>query len=798
MNRRHYHLALFFISSALLSFEISLMRMLRVEGFGNFTYGAIALALTGFGASGTILSLLKDRIRGWEHHVTFWSPLFFCLFLGLSFWCSSRIRFDALRILWDWSQLLRLLLRYLLYTIPFIIGSSFIVLSFSIGSPGKVYAFNLTGSGFGIILILVCLYFIPPSRILFVPMLLALISAGFAVFAFQGLALKRLLCIPIFVLGVVLLFMGDIQILPFKGREIALNLPDAQIVEQHLSPHGTIEVISSGKIRIAPGLSLTFEGELPEQHALYVDGDLLSPIDRIDNLSSVDYLLFTTEQAVYELHHTPTVFIAGLGGGSSAARSFRNKASVIVVSEENPFLPGLLTGPFSDFTGGLFNRPEITLTSREARTVLSNHDLSWDIIEIPEDVLASSIGGIYSADSNYMLTAEAFEDYLEALDTGGTLSATVSLKQPPRNLPKLTGAVTTALQRQGKAPSLHLLVIRSWASGTVLAKKKPFNSDEINRIREFCSIMRFDLVYYPGIHPSETNRFNVVGDRIYYHTVATIIEGKQSFIKQYVFNIVPATDDRPFFSYFFRIGKLRHLFKETGRRWLFVVEGGYIVLFATFLTTFLLAALFILLPPLWLRWKVTGIRTEALVYFSMIALAFMFIEILLIQKFHRFISNPLHSSSLIIATMLICTGITSYYSDRVKRRRRTLFLVLSGLSVYMALLLFMTERLLPQLMSGPGFLEFLLPVISTAPLGLLMGFFFPLGMSSIKEHHAVTLPWAWSINGFFSVIASSGAVLLASNVGLFLTASIAVVCYWVGVFFFPAARGPLRGANDGQ
>ena len=100
MNRRPYHLALFFISAALLSFEISLMRMLRVEGFGNFTYGAIALALTGFGASGTILSLFRNRISGWEHHLSFWSPVLFCLFLGFGFWCSALVKFDALRILW--------------------------------------------------------------------------------------------------------------------------------------------------------------------------------------------------------------------------------------------------------------------------------------------------------------------------------------------------------------------------------------------------------------------------------------------------------------------------------------------------------------------------------------------------------------------------------------------------------------------------------------------------------------------------------------------------------------------------
>lgn len=789
MNRRPYHLALFFISAALLSFEISLMRMLRVEGFGNFTYGAIALALTGFGASGTILSLFRNRIRGWEHRLSFWSPVLFCLFLGFGFWCSTLVDFDALRILWDSNQVFRLLLRYLLYTVPFITGSAFVVLSFFIGSPGRVYAFNLTGSGFGVMLILVSLRFISPSRVLAVPMFLALLSVLFSGFAFPGLSVKRYLCLPLIAAGIILLSMGDIHILPFKGREMALNLPDARIVEQHLSPYGTIEVISSEKIRIAPGLSLTFEAELPEQHALYIDGDFLSSIDRITGSSSMDYLLYTTQGAVYQLHEAPTVFITGLGGGTPVERSLRSGAADIIAAEENPHLPELLQGPFSNFTGGLFNKPEITLTTKAGRSFLYGSGRRWDIIDIPENPLTSSIGGIYAADSDYRLTVQAFGEYLETLGEEGTLSATVALKQPPRNLPKLTATVMAALKKRTEMAAQCIVIIRSWASGTVLVKKRPFTEQEIDRIIDFCETMRFDLVYYPGMSPGEANRFNIVQDRIYYSTVLPVIRGDRSFTDRYVFNIAPATDNRPYFSYFFRIGKLHHLFRETGKQWLFVVEGGYIVLFATFITTLLLAALFILLPPVCLHWKVTGIRTEVLMYFSMIALAFMFIEILLMQKFRRYIANPLYSSSLIIATLLICTGIASFFSDRIKRRKRSLTLALAALTVYFAILLIMFESLFPHLMRGPRILELILPILSTAPLGLLMGLFFPLGMSGLKETDAGALPWAWSINGFFSVIASSGAVLLASNAGLLVTAVIAMICYWVGLFFFPGMRG---------
>jgi hypothetical protein len=66
-----------------------------------------------------------------------------------------------------------------------------------------------------------------------------------------------------------------------------------------------------------------------------------------------------------------------------------------------------------------------------------------------------------------------------------------------------------------------------------------------------------------------------------------------------------------------------------------------------------------------------------------------------------------------------------------------------------------------------------------------MGVFFPLGMWNLKVQNPAALPWAWSVNGFFSVIASTGAVLIASNAGFLTTGIAAVLCYWTALIFFP-------------
>jgi hypothetical protein len=785
MKSSSYHLSLLFISSALLSLEISLMRMLKIEGFGNFTYGAIALALTGFGASGTLISLFRRRVDGKELRLSLWSSVLFIFFLGLSFFGSRVIEFDALRILWDINQVLHLLIRYLFYTLTFMAGSAFVVLSFLIGKPGRVYFFNLTGSSTGIVTILACLYFIPPKHMLIIPLLFALLSTAFMYTSVRPIGRIEIAALPVIAAGIALLSLGDLRILPFKGRELALNLPDARILTEHISPFGSIEVISSSMIRIAPGLSYSFEEELPRQHGLYLDGDLLSSIDRIDDDASMDYLLYQTQSTVYQLHDGPEAFVIGLGGGGPVERAFRGGAKKILVTEENPHIVRLLEEEYASFTGDLFNSDAVTTSVGGGRIVLRGSGKKWDIIDISENILVSSIGGIYATDTYYTLTVQAFVEYLNALKPDGTVSATVPLKQPPRNLPKLVSIAVQALETQSLAPESHIIVVRSWSSGTVLLKKRAFSAGEIEAVRRFCEMMRFDFVFYPGMGENDANRYNIVQDSVYYRTVMPVVRKYPSFMKGYIFNIRPATDEKPYFFYFFRIGKLARLFRETGKKWLLVVEGGYIVLFATFTATLILAAIFILLPLLF--WKrVPGgrlsVRLSVLLYFSMIALAFMFVEILLMQKFRQYVSNPLYSNSLIIATLLISSGISSFLTDRiVQRRTAALLLTLIALTIYLSLLLLAFEHFFPLLRS-PGLI---LPVIFTTPLGLCMGVFFPLGMSGLKTRNPSALPWAWSVNGFFSVIASTGTVLIASNAGLLTTGIAAVLCYWTALIFFP-------------
>jgi hypothetical protein len=65
-----------------------------------------------------------------------------------------------------------------------------------------------------------------------------------------------------------------------------------------------------------------------------------------------------------------------------------------------------------------------------------------------------------------------------------------------------------------------------------------------------------------------------------------------------------------------------------------------------------------------------------------------------------------------------------------------------------------------------------------------MGIPFPSGLSTLAAEREALIPWAWSINGFFSVTGSSAAVLIAMGYGFKSIIVIAVVLYILSAFMF--------------
>jgi hypothetical protein len=69
-----------------------------------------------------------------------------------------------------------------------------------------------------------------------------------------------------------------------------------------------------------------------------------------------------------------------------------------------------------------------------------------------------------------------------------------------------------------------------------------------------------------------------------------------------------------------------------------------------------------------------------------------------------------------------------------------------------------------------------------APLAVPMGIPFPYGLHLLGKKRPGLLPWAWGVNGFFSVIGAAGTVLVAISFGFRVAVAAALAFYVLAAF----------------
>jgi len=450
--------------------------------------------------------------------------------------------------------------------------------------------------------------------------------------------------------------------------------------------------------------------------------------------------------------------------------------------ELNPQVVELVNRTFSDFTGALYDLPQVTVHKSEARGFVAASSSRFDLIQVALlDSFSASSAGLYALSENYLYTREAFSQYLQHLQPGGILSITRWTKTPPRDGLKIFATAIEALEQAGVAdPGRQLVMIRSWNTSTLLVKNEPFTSDDLNRLKVFCTQRWFDLVFYPGMAVDEANRYNQLQQPWYFEAAGHLLSpDRVAFMDDYKFNIHPATDDKPYFSHFLKLKTLPELLALRGRGGMPLLEWGYLILVAT-LVMALLSSILLVLLPLWLyrrgetMTRVLGWRY--MVYFAAIGTAFMFIEIAFIQKFILFLHHPLYAVSVVLCAFLVFAGLGSLMSARW-RKYVSLFRVTAGIGVLCVLYVLLLPGLFNALVQIPGAAKIPVSVMLIAPLAFLMGMPFPLGLSRVTNRQPSWIPWAWGINGCASVVSAILATLVAIHLGFVFVVLVAVALY---------------------
>jgi len=779
------------------------MRLFSIIQWHHFAYMMISLALLGYGVSGTFLMLLQRPLlqRFAASYIT--NLALFGISAVGCFLLAQHIPFNAEEVLWDARQTAWLLSNYLLLAVPFFFAANAIGLALIKYRTrlSRIYAADLLGAGLGSIGILLLLFVLLPLQALTVLGLLGIGAALLAGWELQQRLTAAWLLLPLAAAGLLLIpaDWSTLEISPYKGLSQALQVRGTREIAQYSSPLGMLSVVESPTIplRHAPGLSLNATTEPPAQLGVFTDSDGLSVITRYNgDTQTLAYLDQLTSALPYHLQPMNRVLVLGAGGGADVLQALYYQAASIDAVELNPQFARLVTTDYADFAGHLYQLPGVTLHIGEARSFAAGSAGDYDLIQLSLlDAFSASASGQYALSESYLYTIEALGEFLQKLDQDGMLSITRWIRLPPRDTLKLFATAIAALRASGVAdPGRQLILIRGWQTSTLLVKNGIVNTRDIERVRAFSAARSFDVAWYPGIGDGESNRYNRLRDAWFYNAARELLgDGAGRFLDDYKFNLVPATDDRPYFFLFFKWRTLAELLQLRGRGGEPLADAGYLVMAATLLQA-VIASLLLILLPVWLyRRRVPaaqqGVRRPMVVgYFFLIGLAFLFIEIAFIQKLLLFLHHPLYAIAVVLSSFLVFSGLGSAWLGRTSpgSRGRLLGRAVTGIVVLGTVYLLSLGTLLEQLATLPDVVRILVSITVIAPLAFFMGMPFPLGLGRLADYAPGLIPWAWAINGCASVISAVLATLLAIHFGFSTVIAVALVLYALTLWVFPA------------
>jgi hypothetical protein len=792
-------LAITLISAATLLLELALLRVFAIQQFYHFAFMAISLALLGAGASGSLLS-----VRGRPFRPAVMS-LVFSIITVAAHLVVNYSPFDSFSIAWDRRQILYLAIYFLAAAAPFVFSG--LVTGGELMRAGadahKVYGANLLGSAAGSLGSLAALHIVGDiGTVLLAALLGALAGLLFAMAPSAGEPphyRKPLALLAVAILavdGVVLLAPPSffaLRLSPYKTLPILSQAISSEHVLTASTATARVDVVESDTIHVMPGLSLNAPVSLPQQAGLLIDGDSLQPITYLSPEAPEAKLLadYLPLGLAYQLRPGADSLVIEAGTGLDVMLALAAGAEQVTAVEDNALLVNTVRSNYGPETGCLYEREDVLVVTQSGRVFVRQPEAGRYQVVIASlaDPHRPVTSGAYSLSEDYVYTVEAFRDYLAVLDDDGLLVVSRWLQTPPSEAPRTFAAIAAAQRDLGLDPAQTLIAFRTLRTITVIAGREPFTPAEIETVRRFLETRSFDGVYFPGIRSGDLNQYNVLQEPVYHELFVRVLDDPETLYDTYRFDIRPPTDDHPFFFHYFKWRQTPEILATLGRSWQPFGGSGYFVLVALLLLVAVAALFLIVAPLLLLRRSAHPARREAesawrlrvFVYFAALGLAFLFVEVPLAQRFILILSQPVMALSIVIFTILLFSGLGSLTVPHWSLRRGLLLLVAA--TILYPLLLPSFAALALRLGEAT---RILLTIVALAPLGYLMGIPFAAGLRVVEQREPALVPWAWAINGSFSVISSVLAVMLALTWNLSTVLYLGAAAYGVAWLAFVA------------
>jgi hypothetical protein len=799
IGRRHFA-GVFLLCFATLLLELSLTRVMSVTLWYHFGFLVISTALLGFGASGVTLALWR-RLREDAplDRALSTLALLFGVLVVVCFWLQQRIPFDPFNLLTDPRQFWLMPLYFLVVALPFFCAGLALALLFTRGAAvvNRLYAFDLLGAGLGCAAIALVMPRFGGAGSVVVAAAIGLVAA--VTFGWQQARRVALASAALALGAVVLAFLAEsalpLSITPNK------RAPKGVPIFSAWNTFSRIDFFDSPPDKKRPYERFVFVFDAGTAFTGIRD---LRPDFRAVARKMTDPLDFDS-QVAYLGRDRPSVLIIGSGAGQQVLDAVQYGAGAITAIDVNPIINDVITGPLKDRWGGLYSQPGVRLVTAEGRSfVRRSHDVYDAIISVHTISNSAVASGALSLTENYVLTREAFEDYFEHLSPDGVIYFT----RPENQIARLFATGREVLEAHGATDlPAHFYAFggrpnadpekartNTFSAGFII-KKTPFTAGEVRAIDAFLRVDAADgenaRLYTPLDAPADT---------IYQRLLTT--PDLRTVYAADPHQIAPATDNQPFFNQHTRWSSIRYttirdLFSQgkMGRMALEDRPVAEVTLLVLLVQAILIAGTLILLPLLHFRrddLRAAG-RGRMLVYFAALGLGFIFIEVVFLQHFTLFLGQPVYTFAVVLAGLLMFTGLGSYLAGRLRgTARQRLRRVIPWLLVVLAATALLTPPIFQAALGLPLSSRVAIALAVIAPLGVMLGMPFPTGLRIVADEAPGLVSWAWGINGFFTVIGTILALMFAMIFGFLAVLMMAGACY---VAAWLALASPSRAAS---
>jgi MFS family permease len=174
----------------------------------------------------------------------------------------------------------------------------------------------------------------------------------------------------------------------------------------------------------------------------------------------------------------------------------------------------------------------------------------------------------------------------------------------------------------------------------------------------------------------------------------------------------------------------------------------------------------------------------------------MCVEMAMMQQLSIFLGQPVYAMVVVLAGLILSTGIGSLVSDRWParsswQRRVPPFAAALLILIYCQLVLPVVHGFIAALF----WQRVALCLLLIAPTGFALGFCFPIGlrwMKALAQEH--NMPWMWALNGAAGTLGSFVAMLLSIETSIAVCALTGCALYLLAGLAVPS-HAALRASS---